>query len=83
MRKFLNALWEAYTGLVVHSTPVYSIGTVAEMLDVAPGTLRTWEERYELVTPERTAGGHRLNSRDQIEQLRFIASKVAEGMQPG
>ena len=65
------------------STPVYSIGTVADMVDVAPGTLRTWEERYELVTPERTAGGHRLYSRDQIEQLRFIANKVAEGMQPG
>jgi CheY-like chemotaxis protein len=53
------------------------------MVDVAPGTLRTWEERYELVVPERTAGGHRLYSRDQIEQLLFIAAKVAEGMQPG
>jgi len=68
---------------VANSTPVYSIGTVAEMLEVAPGTLRTWEDRYKLVTPERTSGGHRLYSRDQIEQLRFIASKVAEGMQPG
>jgi DNA-binding transcriptional MerR regulator len=68
---------------VADSTPVYSIGTVAEMVDVAPGTLRTWEERYELVVPERTAGGHRLYSRDQIEQLLFIAAKVAEGMQPG
>lgn len=68
---------------MAESTPVYSIGTVADILDVPTGTLRTWEERYGLVVPERSAGGHRLYSRDQIEQLRFLTSNISEGMQPG
>lgn len=62
---------------------MYSIGTVAEMLDVPVGTLRTWEDRYGLVIPDRSSGGHRLYSREQIEQLRYIVAKVSEGMQPG
>ena len=37
------------------------------MLDIPPATLRTWEERYGLPTPERSPGGHRLYSRDQTE----------------
>lgn len=64
------------------STPVYNIGTVAEMLDLPAGTLRTWEERYGMVIPERSAGGHRLYSREQIEQLRFLVNSMAEGRQP-
>lgn len=68
---------------MAESTPVYSIGTVADILDVPTGTLRTWEERYGVVVPERSPGGHRLYSRDQIEQLRFLTSSISEGMQPG
>jgi len=58
---------------------VYSIGAVASMLGVPPATLRTWEERYGVVLPERTRGGHRLYSRTQIEQLRFITGQMASG----
>lgn len=64
-------------------TPVYSIGTVAGMVDVPSGTLRTWEERYGLVVPERSAGGHRLYSRNHVEYLRFVAKCIDDGMQPG
>jgi CheY-like chemotaxis protein len=56
---------------------------VAEMLDIPAGTLRTWEGRYGLVVPERSAGGQRLYSRDQIEMLRFVALSIAGGLQPG
>ena len=34
----------------------YSIGAVARMVRVPPATLRTWEERYGLVEPVRSAG---------------------------
>jgi DNA-binding transcriptional MerR regulator len=60
--------------------PIYSISAVARMLDVPGATLRTWEERYALVMPERNASGHRLFSRDQVEQLRFVKARMAEGM---
>ena len=43
-------------------------------------TLRTWEERYALVVPDRNASGHRLFSRGQVEQLRFVQMRMAEGM---
>jgi len=62
---------------------IYSIGAVAGMLGIRTVTLRNWEDRYGLVTPERSEGGHRLYSRRQVEQLRFLASKVEQGMPPG
>src|SRR5512132_2992299 len=62
------------------SRGVYSIGAVARMLGIAVATIRNWEERYAAVVPERSPGGHRLYSRDQVEQLRFIAAGVARGL---
>lgn len=52
------------------------------MLGVPTATLRTWEERYSVVAPERSPGGHRLYSREQVEQLRFVVGHVEEGMPP-
>jgi CheY-like chemotaxis protein len=59
---------------------VYTIGAVSRMLDVSVATIRNWEERYATVVPERSAGGQRLYSREQVEQLRFVASQVAGGL---
>ena len=59
---------------------VYSIGAVARMLDVPVATIRNWEERYAAVVPERSQGGHRLYSRDQVDQLRFVAAEVSRGL---
>jgi DNA-binding transcriptional MerR regulator len=59
---------------------VYSIGAVARMLDVSAVTIRNWEERYATIVPERSPGGHRLYSRDQVEQLRFVAAQVSGGL---
>jgi len=58
---------------------VYSIGAVARMLDIPPSTLRAWEERYSVITPVRSEGSQRLYSRAQVEQLRFIKSRLESG----
>jgi len=50
------------------------------MLDIPVATIRNWEERYASVVPERSPGGHRLYSRDHVEQLRFIAAEVSGGL---
>jgi CheY-like chemotaxis protein len=50
------------------------------MLRVPAATIRNWEERYATIVPERSPGGHRLYSRDQVEQLRFIATEVGHGL---
>jgi DNA-binding transcriptional MerR regulator len=58
---------------------VYSIGAVARMLDLPTSTLRAWEERYSVITPIRSEGSQRLYSRVQVEQLRFIKSRMDAG----
>jgi CheY-like chemotaxis protein len=49
------------------------------MLGVEPATLRAWEDRYGVVDPARSQGSHRLYSRDQVEQLRFVLRSMEEG----
>lgn len=49
------------------------------MLDVPVATLRTWEDRYAQVVPARNDSGHRLFSRQQVEQLRFIRAQMGVG----
>lgn len=58
------------------STPLpegpFRIGQVAELTGVSVNTLRTWERRYGLVSPERTRGGLRTYSAEQVERLRLV-----------
>jgi DNA-binding transcriptional MerR regulator len=62
--------------------PIYGIGAVARMLGITPGTIRTWEDRYGAVSPQRSPAGRRLYSHDEVERLRFVKTKVDEGIQP-
>src|SRR6478609_8056261 len=61
------------------SEPIYSIGAVSRMLGIPAATLRAWEERYGVVVPERSAGGQRLYTRSQVEQLTFIQGAMGSG----
>jgi CheY-like chemotaxis protein len=58
---------------------VLSIGAVARILELPVATIRNWEERYATVVPQRSPGGHRLYSHDDVEKLRYVASRVADG----
>ena len=64
------------------SRPIYSIGAVARLVNVTPGTLRTWEDRYGVISPQRSTAGRRLYSRDDVERLRFVKTRIDEGIQP-
>jgi DNA-binding transcriptional MerR regulator len=65
------------------TVPLFSIGAVARMLDLSAATIRTWETRYGYVVPQRSGGGQRLYSRDQVDQLRFVKDEVDGGCRPG
>lgn len=52
------------------------------MVGLPAATIRNWEQRYGLIAPERSQGGHRLYGRRQVEQLRFIQRELAAGRQP-
>jgi MerR family transcriptional regulator, light-induced transcriptional regulator len=48
----------------------------AVMLGVSPNTLRSWERRYGLPMPHRSAGGHRQYSLTEIESLRLALAET-------
>ena len=53
------------------STPL-KIGAVARLTGVSVHTLRKWEDRYQAVTPTRTAGGERLYTRTDLKRLALM-----------
>ncbi len=57
--------------------PVYTIGTVAELLEVSVQTLRAYE-RERLVIPFKKASNHRLYSMNDLERLRCIRRSITE-----
>lgn len=59
---------------------LYSISAVGRMVGLPVATIRTWEDRYGLVVPDRNESGHRLYSRAQVGQLRFVTSRMAAGL---
>jgi MerR family transcriptional regulator, light-induced transcriptional regulator len=58
---------------------VLRIGEVARRTGVAVPTLRAWERRYGLLSPDRTEGGHRLYSERDIERVRGMVRLLDDG----
>lgn len=59
----------------------YTIGEVAELCNVNPVTLRAWQRRYGLLKPQRTDGGHRLFTEEDIERIHQIKRWIEGGVQ--
>jgi DNA-binding transcriptional MerR regulator len=66
--------------VTVSDRSIYSIGALARIIGVSPATLRSWEDRYGLVVPERSAGSQRLYSRDNLDQLLFVRHQMQNGL---
>ena len=61
---------------------MYSIQHAARLTGIAPDTLRMWERRYQVVTPERSDAGYRLYDDDALRRLSAMRSLVAAGWSP-
>jgi DNA-binding transcriptional MerR regulator len=61
------------------SRGVYGIGVAAELTGLGVQNLRLYESRG-LLEPERTAGGTRRYSAEDIDRLRRIADLLAAGL---
>lgn len=59
---------------------LYTIGTVSKLTGVGAITLRAWERRYGLIEPIRKESGHRLFTRQHIDQINRITSLTQQGM---
>ncbi|MCE9645037.1 MAG: MerR family transcriptional regulator [Chloroflexi bacterium] len=60
--------------------PAYNLKAVLQETNIAADTLRAWERRYGLPMPQRTAGGHRLYSQYDIETIKWLLARQAEGL---
>jgi len=59
---------------------LFPIRTVSAATGVNPITLRAWERRYNLIVPKRTPKGHRLYTKDDIENINRITSLLNQGI---
>lgn len=61
-------------------TPLYNLSAVLKETGLKADVLRAWERRYDLPKPQRTAGGHRLYSEYDIETVKWLRERQAEGL---
>lgn len=62
---------------------LFPIRTVATLTGMNPVTLRAWERRYGLIKPIRTPSGHRLYTREHIDQVHRVLALLEKGMAIG
>lgn len=60
----------------------YRIQTVAEMTGVPAATLRAWERRYGIPSPERSSSAYRLFSDHDVASIRKLKELCDAGMAP-
>jgi MerR family transcriptional regulator, light-induced transcriptional regulator len=56
------------------------IGELSERVGVSPDVLRAWERRYGLVEPDRSDGGFRLYSDDDVARIRHMVDLIDQGL---
>jgi DNA-binding transcriptional MerR regulator len=57
----------------------FPIRMLAERTGVGASTLRAWERRYGLLTPQRTPKGHRLYTRSDVDLVLRVQELLADG----
>ena len=55
------------------------INVISNVCGVMPHTIRTWEKRYKVFSPDRTEGGQRLYSEDDLVKAKLIVSLLDQG----
>lgn len=60
--------------------PTFNMKVVVHETGLKPDTLRAWERRYGVPDPQRTPGGHRLYSQNEIDMLKWLVARQDEGM---
>jgi CheY-like chemotaxis protein len=50
------------------------------MLGLSQSAIRSWEDRYGVIVAQRSEGGRRVYTRDQLEELRFVKERLDEGL---
>lgn len=56
----------------------FSIGEVAEMMDVATSLIRFWESEFDIIKPKKNRKGNRQFTREDIDNVKLIYHLVKE-----
>ena len=64
----------------ISQTPTHNVKAVLKETGLTEHTLRAWERRYGMPMPQRSAGGHRLYSQRDIESIKWLIARQAEGL---
>ncbi|MBT2341185.1 MULTISPECIES: MerR family transcriptional regulator [Pseudomonas] len=62
------------------STDLLPMRDVVNLTGINPVTLRAWERRHGLIRPQRTEGGHRLYTAQDVERIRDILRLTGGGL---
>jgi MerR family transcriptional regulator, light-induced transcriptional regulator len=62
------------------ATPLFNTKAVVQQTGVPAPTLRAWERRYDILSPERSNNDYRLYSERDIATIRWLKERVDEGM---
>lgn len=65
---------------MLSTTPAFNLKVVLNETGITADTLRAWERRYGLPLPQRSPGGHRLYSQRDIETIKWLMKRQAEGL---
>lgn len=65
---------------IQQAEPRFNLGYVVRETNIKPDTLRAWERRYGLPSPERTDGGHRLYSQRDMDIVRWLMAQQEDGL---
>ncbi len=61
-------------------TPLFNTKAVVQQTGVSAPTLRAWERRYAILSPERANNDYRLYSERDIATIRWLKERVDSGM---
>jgi len=61
----------------------FTIRSVSALTGVNPNTLRAWERRYGLLSPERTPSGYRMYTQADVDRLRMVQDLLNRGVPAG
>jgi len=56
----------------------FSIGEVAEMMDVATSLIRFWESEFDIIKPKKNRKGNRQFTQEDIDNVKLIYNLVKE-----
>jgi len=61
-------------------TPTYNVKAAAQLTGISAVTLRAWERRYGMPSPQRGTQGYRLYSEHDLRTLHWLKAQLATGL---